>query len=276
MIADSQVHIWAANSRARPWPAARASYVHGPGEFSASHILAEMDRAGVDRAVLVPAYCAGDANDIALGAAAEHPGRFAVMGRIPLGEDDDGGARQQLEKDLAEGMLGVRLSFLEREAHLLTDGSVDWLWAMADAMDFPVMVIAPGQLEKLGAIARSYPGLRMAVDHLGLTPFSDPTVTRLRLEETLKLAEIPNICVKASAFGWFFKEGYPFPTFLELARAAIDAFGARRVFWGTDFSRLDFDYALTVKSFDEHLGFRDEVQRRLVMGEGLCRWLRWV
>jgi len=276
MIADSQVHIWAANTPARPWPAARVSYVHGLGEFSAAHILDEMDRAGVNRAVLVPAYCAGDANDLALDAAARHPGRFAVMGRIPLGDDDDGGAKQQLEQDLSQGMLGVRLSFLEREAHLLTDGSVDWLWDMAEARDFPVMVIAPGQLQKLGAIARSHPNLRMTVDHLGLTPFSDPALTRQRFEETLALADIPNICVKASAFGWFLYEGYPFPTFLELTRAAVGAFGAQRVFWGTDFSRLDFDYALTVKSFDEHLGLSNDADKRLVMGAALCRWLGWV
>jgi predicted TIM-barrel fold metal-dependent hydrolase len=44
--------------------------------------LAEMDAAGVDRAVIVPPTWAGDSNDWALDLAAQYPKRFAVVGRF--------------------------------------------------------------------------------------------------------------------------------------------------------------------------------------------------
>src|SRR3546814_12126487 len=51
--------------------------------LSAAEALHEMTLAGVDRAIVVPPSWEGDRNDVALRAATDHPGRFAVMGRIP-------------------------------------------------------------------------------------------------------------------------------------------------------------------------------------------------
>ena len=52
LIADAQVHIWAADTPERPWPARHAP--HQPVPFSKDDLLREMDAAGVQRAVLVP------------------------------------------------------------------------------------------------------------------------------------------------------------------------------------------------------------------------------
>src|SRR5947209_8606072 len=92
LIADSQVHIWGANSSERPWPA-RPALPHRPVPLSAAELLREMNAAGVDRAVLVPPTWEGDRNDLALAAALSHPERFAVMGRL---DADAPGARALL------------------------------------------------------------------------------------------------------------------------------------------------------------------------------------
>jgi predicted TIM-barrel fold metal-dependent hydrolase len=47
-------------------------------------LLAMMDEAGVDRAIIVPPSWEGDRNDYALEAARTYRKRSAVMGRIPL------------------------------------------------------------------------------------------------------------------------------------------------------------------------------------------------
>lgn len=272
VIADAQVHIWCANTPQRPWPPDRASYVHGAPSFGAESILAEMDGAGVDRAVLVPAFCAGDRNDIALAAARAHPDRFAVVGRMTMGHPD---ARRVLEQDLGAGMAGLRLTFLDDEAVKLTDGSMDWVWPLAEERGIRLMLMAPLQSRRLLQIARNHPSLRFAVDHLGLSRTSDPRQLEGDLRQLLALADTPNVSVKATAFGWFEEEGFPFPTFLGFTRRAIDAFGADRVFWGTDFSRLKGGYRGTVDAFEEYLGFRDAPERQQVMGDALCRWLGW-
>src|ERR1039458_455786 len=83
VITDSQVHIWGANTADRPWPKGGEARAQRPVPLETSELLAEMDAAGVDRAVIVPPSWEGDRNDLALAAAAAHPDKFAVMGRRP-------------------------------------------------------------------------------------------------------------------------------------------------------------------------------------------------
>ena len=55
-----------------------------PEPFTIEKLVPMMDEAGVDRVVIVPPSWEGDRNDYALEAVKRYPGRFAVMGRIPL------------------------------------------------------------------------------------------------------------------------------------------------------------------------------------------------
>ena len=79
LIVDSQVHVWAAHSAERPWPADGFGREHGPVPMTHDALLARMDEAGVDRVVLVPPSWEGDRNDLALAAASAHPERFASL-----------------------------------------------------------------------------------------------------------------------------------------------------------------------------------------------------
>ena len=83
-IVDSQVHIWAADTPSRPWPAGRATEAQKPYPISKETLLFQMDLAGVRRIVIVPPSWEGDRNDLALEAARTYPDRFAVMGRLAL------------------------------------------------------------------------------------------------------------------------------------------------------------------------------------------------
>src|SRR5712691_5631662 len=87
MITDAQVHIWELSRPDRPWlPGATSSggTVLKPNGFSAEDMMAEMDAAGVDRAIIVPPAVVGFNNATALEAAAKYPRRFAVMGLFDL------------------------------------------------------------------------------------------------------------------------------------------------------------------------------------------------
>jgi hypothetical protein len=53
VIVDSQVHIWAADRPDRPWPPGRAAQAQKPYPVTKEMVLAAMDEAGVDRAVLI-------------------------------------------------------------------------------------------------------------------------------------------------------------------------------------------------------------------------------
>src|SRR6185295_9682826 len=53
LIVDSQVHIWAASTPERPWPA-RPAVPHRTIPYSADDLIKDMVEGGVDRAVIVP------------------------------------------------------------------------------------------------------------------------------------------------------------------------------------------------------------------------------
>jgi predicted TIM-barrel fold metal-dependent hydrolase len=58
-------------------------------------------------------------------------------------------------------------------------------------------------------------------------------------------------------------------------RRVVDLFGAHRVFWASDVSRLPCDYSTLVRFFATELPFLDDKERELVLGRGLCEWLDW-
>src|SRR5438309_1553585 len=90
-IVDSQVHIWGADTPARPWPPGRAHQAQKPSPVTKDLVLAAMKEAGVDRVVLVPPSWEGDRNDLALDAARLHPDRFGVMGRLAIEQAESQG-----------------------------------------------------------------------------------------------------------------------------------------------------------------------------------------
>src|SRR6185437_7854920 len=172
LIADAQVHIWAANTPERPWPA-RAEPHRAP--LGKDELLAEMDKAGVDRVVIVPPSWEGDRNDLAIEAAQSHPDRFAVMGRL---DPDLPGAREQIVSWKSQpGMLGMRFTFhTEIMRQPLLDGRFDWVWGEMEKAGIPAMVLFHHEYMHLAdRIAERYPGLRLVLDHLGLK--SGKTVT---------------------------------------------------------------------------------------------------
>lgn len=269
-IVDSQVHIWAADSPERPWPARHKP--HRPEPITAEDLLREITAAGVDRVVLVPPSWEGERNDVVLAAARAHPERFAVMGRL-----DPGGPREALRDWRAQpGMLGLRFTFHRPSLQpLLTEGRADWVWAEAERQGIPVMLTCPhavlGHLER---IAERYPGLRLTLDHLGLLPGTKDDEAFRDFDKVLALARRPNVSVKASALPCYTGDAYPYRRVHAYVRRAIDAFGPGRVFWGTDLSRLPCSYREAVAMFTREMPLGAS-EKESVMGSALCRWLGW-
>src|SRR6266550_443704 len=151
-IADSQVHLWGADTPDRPWPPGRAVQAQKPYPIDKEALLFQMDLAKVSRVVIVPPSWEGDRNDLALEAARLHPDRFAVMGRLAVEKHESrapvAGWRRQ------PGMLGLRSTcHTDLQRPWLTDGTADWLWPAAEKAGVPLMVHVPGSLPALDAIA---------------------------------------------------------------------------------------------------------------------------
>ena len=274
LIVDSQVHIWGADSPERPWPAGRAAQAQRPTPLGAGELLQAMDEAGVARVIIVPPSWEGDRNDLALEAAEKYPERFAVMGRFPVERETE--ASQLMNWRDQPGMLGVRLT-LHREPWdgWFKDGRLDWFWPAAERAGFPVMAYVPGLVKLFEAVARRHPALRLIVDHLALPLGEKDVAAFAHLDELLALARYPNVAVKVSALPCYTSERYPFPGLHGHIRRVYDAFGPRRMLWGTDYSRLPCSYREAIQLFTEELKFLTDDDKGWIMGRSALEWLDW-
>jgi L-fuconolactonase len=274
LIADSQVHIWAASTPERPWPK-RPAVPHRRVPYSADALLRDMDEAGVDRVVIVPPSWEGDYNDLALAAVERHPTRFAIMGRI---DPELPGARDLLPTWRQQpGMLGLRFHFARPEYEPpLTEERLDWLWADAEKLGLPIMmIVVPTRLHLVARIAERHPGLRLIMDHLAAHLGKKDDEAFRDLDNLLALARYPNVAVKASGLPSCTKDAYPYRTLHPVLRRVYEAFGPRRIFWGTDFSKLSCSYRQSITMFTEEIPWLSDEDKTWIMGRGLCEWIGW-
>lgn len=276
MIADAQVHIWTANTPARPWPAPSPDLPapHLDTPLSADALLRQMDEAGVQRAVLISPVFEGTYNDLVLAAARAHPDRFRVMARLDPAQSSP---EHWLDEVRANPqMRGLRFTFHRPPLRQwLTEGKLEPLWQQAEAMCLPVMVmIAPGDLAHIEAIAARHPNLPLALDHMGLTKGVDDEAFAY-FDRILALARYPNVALKVSCLPHCTADAYPFAALHPYLHQALDAFGAQRLFWGSDLSRLPCPYRECVTMFTEHMPWLKPAELEAIMGGALCRWLDW-
>jgi L-fuconolactonase len=274
IIIDAQVHIWAPETPGKPYAVGEASKPHRLIPLGHEELSREMNAAGVQRCVLVPPTWEADRNDTSLEAARLHPNRFAVMGRLKI-DAPESRALVATWKDQPH-MLGIRMVFNHgRSREWLEDGTADWFWAAAERHDVPVMAFAPYDVPKLCAIAESHPGLRLIIDHMGLSTALRGKPLDSAVDQVIKMARLPNVAVKVSALPCYVDEAYPFPTLHPLIRRVVDAFGAQRCFWGTDLSHLPCSYRQAVTLFTEELDFLSAADKEWIMGRGIADWLHW-
>jgi L-fuconolactonase len=274
MIIDSQVHIWGAETPEKPYITEDASRPHRSVPLGHEELLRVMDDAGVARTVAVPPTWEGFSNEESLRAAKLYPDRFAVMGRIAIDEPASRALMPAWKNQ--PGMLGIRMALHQGRPRLwLEDGTADWFWDAAERYDVPIMVFAPHAVLKLGEIAERHPGLRMIIDHMGLSTALKGKPLAPAVENLLKLARLPNVAVKVSALPCYIDESYPFSTLHPLVRRVVDGFGPRRCFWGTDLSHLPCAYEQCLTLFTEELKFLSESDKEWIMGRGIAEWLGW-
>jgi L-fuconolactonase len=273
LIVDTQVHIWAADTPERPWP--KRHQPHRAEPFGTDELLREMGKAGVDRVIIVPPSWEGERNDLALAAAAAHPDRFAVMGRLDPTDPKSRGRittwRQQ------PGMLGLRFTFhTPALMPLLTEGHMEWVWTEAEKAGVPIYVLVRHPLVHLiDKVAERHPGLKLVMDHLSMANDQKGPEAFAQFDKVLAIAKRPNVAAKASGMPRYSDEPYPHPALQPYIRQAYDAFGPKRLFWGTDITRTPITYRQHVTFYTEELPWLTAEDKEWIMGRGACEWLGW-
>jgi predicted TIM-barrel fold metal-dependent hydrolase len=273
LIVDSQVHIWGADTPERPWP--KRTPPQRPVPLGHDELLAEMDAAGVGRVIIVPPSWEGDRNDLAIAAHLAHPTRFATMGRL---DPADPASRGSLARWRSQpGMLGLRFTFHTPQLEaLLHEGHMDWVWGEAEAAGVPIYVLVHHRIVHLvDRVAERHPGLRIVMDHLALDSHLRDDEAFARFDQLLAIAKRPNVAAKASALPCYTNDSWPYRRVHGWLRQAFDAFGPKRLFWGTDLSRSPIPYRDNVTLFTEQIPWLAGDDLEWVMGRGVCEWLGW-
>ena len=188
----------------------------------------------------------GDDNSYILDAVERYPEQL----RAVLWFDEE-----QLELDSIEGMMhtsqrvggaGFRIHpkpmFSSSSTWLGTPG-MKRLWDVAnETKQAMCCLVNPGDLAGVEAMSRANPGTPVVIDHmarLGMAPHyggapDGGIVDRKEEDALLRLADLPDVTVKVSAF---YALGAGRPPHLELVpriMRLVAAFGADRLMWGSD------------------------------------------
>jgi L-fuconolactonase len=203
-------------------------------------LLAQMDRNGVERAVLVQLLGVYD-NSYVVDCVRRFPDRLAaVVGVDPAAPD----ALQSLEQLKALGASGVRLRPTARSA-----GEDELaIWRAAERLSLPVSCVgntASFCAAAFSSVLEAVPALPVVLEHLGGTSTPDTTeALQTERAQVLSLARFANVYLKVPGLGEFEprKPGAdPQAPQVDLRSAAtvlrrvLHAVPATRLMWGSDF-----------------------------------------
>jgi predicted TIM-barrel fold metal-dependent hydrolase len=172
-------------------------------------------------------------------------------------------------------MLGLRFYFGQpHNKNWPIDGTLDWLWPAAEKAGLPTALLAGDWLPTFGKIAERHPGLKLMVDHMGATRGAKGDAAFPNMKELTALARFPNVAVKLTGGPFYADDPYPFKSLHKHYRAMYDAFGPRRLFWGTDITKMPCPWRECVTHFQE-IDWIPEADKKLIMGDAVCEWIGW-
>ena len=264
-IIDAQVHLWRKGTATPP---------HLTRPYLVEEAIRDMDAAGVDGAIVhPPASLDTDSNEQAVEAVLAHPKRFAILGNPPLDKPESRTLIPTWKN--RPGMLGLRLYFNQPYNRTWpTDGTLDWLWPAAEKAGLPVALLAGDWLPQFGKIAERHPDLRMMVDHMGALRGAKGDAAFPNMKELTALAKLPNVAVKLTGGPFYADDAYPFKGLHKHYRAMYDAFGPRRLFWGTDITKMPCSWRQCVTHVQD-IDWLSDADKKLIMGDAICDWIGW-
>ena len=139
---------------------------------------------------------------------------------------------------------------------------------------WPLALLAGDWLPYLAQIAGSHPGLKLAVDHMGALRGAKGDAAFPNMKELTALAKYPNVSVKLTGGPFYADDAYPFRSLHKHYRTLYDAFGPRRLFRGTDITKMPCSWRQCVTRFQE-IVWIPEADKQLIMGRSICDWLGW-
>ena len=232
-------------------------------------LLYQMNANGVDKAVLIQHRGTYD-NAYLFECASQFRGRFVVVVIVDTTQPD---ALAALEGWAAWGAVGVRLGPTVRSP------GADPLAIWRKANELGLVVSSLGGVEEFASddfstLVAELPDLPIIIEHLaGVGQGAQPPYATFK--KALALANYPNTYVKVGGLGEIsarppvLQPHFAFDYTPPLVEMAYDAFGPRRMMWGSDYPPVSGreGYRNALHGVMEHPALRSQEDREWVMGK---------
>ena len=251
--------------------------------FGPEALVAQMDYAGIQTAVLQNDHIYGDLAEYFAAAIARYPGRFIGLANVEeaFAYRDDQLVRLHaaIEK---QGMAGLYYTlsgfFRNGYAEYFSDAAFHPFWAAVADFGIPVFWVflgdspAGGFKEEMGLFRiwlERYPQIPSVLVHGVPTALFADERDRVVIPDYMReiLRDFPVYSEVLYPIGWGGKSEYPYPRARDHIRALYDQFGPGRLVWGSDMPNVErfCTYRQSIAYLD-HCDFLTPDDRRQLLG----------
>lgn len=258
-VIDPHVHVWKNDPR-YPWA---KETVHPPAQDALPETLLELMKAnGVSKTLLVQVIHYRWDNSYTAAVLRQYPEYFRAVGRV---NPQDPEAPDHVSALVEQGFTGVRISpAADAAGDWIRGPLMDPLWRRCRDEKASLSVLAPiAHIQDVTALIDRFPDLDVIIDHMADCP---PESTD-RLRDLLALNRYPNVFVKVSHTWSLSRQPFPYEDSQAMVKRVYDAFGPRKLMWGTDWPLVDgyCGYAGALAMVRDHMDFLNEDDRRWML-----------
>ena len=222
------------------------------GVNSVERLIANMDYAQVQGAVITQEYIDGNQDEYLLEAKAKYPNRLRICSLY-----------EENENYKLDGFDGIKIC--GGRLTKITLGQLSDLFHKAEERNMFISIdMADGeaQVKELQKLIDECPNLKIAIGHFGM-------VTVEGWQKQIALACNQNVYVESGGITWLFhKEFYPYPSAVDAILEAKSICGIEKLMWGSDYPRTMT--AITYRMSQDFVTKSDkltELDKKMFLGE---------
>lgn len=220
-------------------------------EAPAELLIALMDYAGVDKAVLQQGFVYGRLNEYHSRAMRTYPSRLKGLAQVDEARAGTDEELADLEHNVKElGLAGLYYEMDDLFARDFRAGAddqeFDAFWALVEELDVPVFWSLASErymtcFNEVASVLEKRPAIRsvlvMSLPRTILRPSAGPPVVPPEIADLVSQTDtLLEVCYPISHG---YREAYPYPDSVELFQAMYDAFGPSKLVWGSDIPNVE-------------------------------------
>lgn len=264
---DAHAHVWTSDVRNYPIAAGYRIQDMKPASFTPDDLLAHARPCGVSRVVLIQMSYYRFDNTYMLDAIGRHPGVFSGVGIVDPDRPD---VMQQMRALKQRGVRGFRIQPRPDPETWMNAPGTEAMWRCGAEEGLAMCpLINPDALPAIDRLCGRFPDTPVVIDHFARIG-ADGEIRPSDLDRLCAISAHRKAHLKISAFYALGRKRPPYTDLLPMVRRLLDAFGPRRLMWGSDSPYQVqglHSYEKSLQLIRDHLDKVSPADRRWLLGE---------